>query len=596
MKTKTSSKYSLKQSAIPTLVVDKDIQIWECSDALSHFFEQPTEFTFNDLCDIFGEVSIEFKHKLGKKKYFTETVQLISKTGQERWIKVNAYPIFDKEGFFQLSFDDVTEERIQYSLGQKAKELAKVGSWSVDLINNTIFWSDMTKKIHGVPLDFVPDLEKGIDFYKEGDDRARIIEAVSECIESGKSFDVELIIITATGKEKWIRSIGAAERVNGKTVGFKGVFQDIDEKKRSRLEYETISNRLRVGIESANVGVWDYDIVNNELFWDDKMYDLYGVDKNDFNGVYEAWERSVHPDDKELAATEVELAIQGKKEFNTEFRVIKNDGSIEYIHAEAKVFNDKNGVAYRLIGANTNVTRMKRKDERLRQLLNITEKQNQRLLEFTKIVSHNLRSNSSNISMLSGMLNQDLPIEDQKKFIQMIQTSSEQLDEIIVQLNEIAKIQATDKSEIIEIPIRATINKVLESLNGLILESDAKIKIAIDEKLRVKGIKPYLTSVFINLLTNSLKYRDLDKRLELEINSKVLKNQTVISFKDNGIGIDLKKHRSKLFGMYKTFHNHKDSKGIGLFITKNHMEAMDGKIEAESTVGKGTTFNLYFKN
>ena len=180
--------------------------------------------------------------------------------------------------------------------------------------------------------------------------------------------------------------------------------------------------------------------------------------------------------------------------------------------------------------------------------------------------------------------------------IEMVQTSAERLDETIVQLNEIVKIQATDSREINEINVKQIFNKVLESINGLVLESSAKITLKVDDSLKVNAVKPYLTSVFMNLLTNSIKYRKPNKKLKIEIKAKVLPNQTVISFIDNGIGIDLNKNGSKVFGMYKTFHNNKDAKGIGLFITKNHMEAMDGKIQVESKLNEGSIFHLYFSN
>ncbi len=581
---------------MPLALIKADGQVVDASKALFFFFECAKDEQIDNIALVVGALSSNFKKNLKKQKQFTETIEVVSRKGNLRWIRAMIYPYSKKEGLFQVSFDDVTTSKIQYDLALQAKKIAKVGSWTVDLVNNKVFWSNETKVIHGLPADFVPDLERGINFYKEGESRERIIGAVSECIESGNPFDLELIIITAKGKEKWVRSIGAAERINGKTISLSGVFQDIDKAKRQRLKYEVLNDRLRAAVNSANVGVWDYNIINNTLFWDDKMYDLYGVKKSDFKGVYDAWERTIHPEDKEYAANEVALAIKGEKEFNTEFRIIKQDGSIAFIHAEAKVFYNKQGKPHRLIGANTDITRVKRKDERLRKLLNVTEKQNQRLLDFTNIVSHNLRSNSSNISMLAGMLNSGLPAIERKKFIEMIQVSSEQLDETIVQLNEIVKIRTNYKVEIQQIPIKLIIDKVIESVNGLVLESDAQIKVEFNNQLKVNGVKPYLTSIFLNLMTNSLKYRDHKRELQIDITAKVLQNQTIISFSDNGLGIDLNRHGQKIFGMYKTFHNNKDAKGVGLFITKNHMEAMNGKIEVESKINEGTTFHLYFMN
>ena len=592
---KTIPSLSLKNSPIPIAIMQVGGQIVATSDALFSFFEYSSNQTITDITDLFGEVSEAFNQGIRTNEEFSEDIKVLSNTGELRWLKANVYPLSKKEKLFHISFYDFSQ-KIEYDLAQQANNIAKVGSWTVDLVNNEVHWSSETRAIHELPAEYMPDLEKGINFYKEGESRECIIEAISECIASGKPFDLELIIITGKSNEKWVRAMGSAEQVNGKVLSLSGVFQDIDQAKRQRLNYEVLSDRLRVAINSANVGVWDFDLINKNLFWDEKMYDLYGISKSDFKGVYEAWESTIHPEDKERAGNEVDLAIKGEKKFDTEFRIVKKDGEIAFIHAEAEVFCNKEGKPYRLIGANTDVTRSKRRDQRLTQLLNVTEEQNQRLLDFTNIVSHNLRSNSSNISMLSGMLDADLPLEKQKQFIEMIRTSAERLDETIVQLNDVVKIQATSKYDMDRMPLRPMIDKVIESINGLVLETSPLLDIDIDDSIKVLGFKPFLNSVFLNLFTNAIKYREPSRQLKIEIRAKVLNDNTIISFTDNGIGINLEKNRSKIFGIYKTFHSNKDAKGVGLFITKNHMEAMGGKIEVQSTLGAGTTFNLCFNN
>ena len=592
---KTIPSLSLKNSPIPIAIMQVGGQIVATSDALFSFFEYSSNQTITDITDLFGEVSEAFNQGIRTNEEFSEDIKVLSNTGELRWLKTNVYPLSKKEKLFHISFYDFSQ-KIEYDLAQQANNIAKVGSWTVDLVNNEVHWSSETRAIHELPAEYMPDLEKGINFYKEGESRECIIEAISECIASGKPFDLELIIITGKSNEKWVRAMGSAEQVNGKVLSLSGVFQDIDQAKRQRLNYEVLSDRLRVAINSANVGVWDFDLINKNLFWDEKMYDLYGISKSDFKGVYEAWESTIHPEDKERAGNEVDLAIKGEKKFDTEFRIVKKDGEIAFIHAEAEVFCNKEGKPYRLIGANTDVTRSKRRDQRLTQLLNVTEEQNQRLLDFTNIVSHNLRSNSSNISMLSGMLDADLPLEKQKQFIEMIRTSAERLDETIVQLNDVVKIQATSKYDMDRMPLRPMIDKVIESINGLVLETSPLLDIDIDDSIKVLGFKPFLNSVFLNLFTNAIKYREPSRQLKIEIRAKVLNDNTIISFTDNGIGINLEKNRSKIFGIYKTFHSNKDAKGVGLFITKNHMEAMGGKIEVQSTLGAGTTFNLCFNN
>jgi signal transduction histidine kinase len=108
--------------------------------------------------------------------------------------------------------------------------------------------------------------------------------------------------------------------------------------------------------------------------------------------------------------------------------------------------------------------------------------------------------------------------------------------------------------------------------------------------------KSYLDSILLNLLTNCIKYKSENKKLEISVSSYQDENYTTMLFKDNGIGIDLERNRDKVFGLYQRFHDYPDSKGMGLYLVKSQVEAMGGTISIESEVDKGTTFTLTFKN
>lgn len=98
----------------------------------------------------------------------------------------------------------------------------------------------------------------------------------------------------------------------------------------------------------------------------------------------------------------------------------------------------------------------------------------------------------------------------------------------------------------------------------------------------------------MNFITNGIKYKHPERKFKLSLNLSKDESYSILTIKDNGLGIDLKKYGNKLFGMYKTFHSHENARGMGLYITKNQIEAMGGKIEVESKVGVGTTFKIFF--
>ncbi|MBS9461350.1 PAS domain-containing protein [Flagellimonas sp. 389] len=593
-------KLSITQLPFPIISLDQNLEVKECSSVLRTLFDfdrvnhQPIS-----LQEIIGKLPKSFLKIRSSKEFnrtsLTENVEVISKKGELKWYKLSLHPDEYRLCYY-LYFDDITKEKIALDISLQAEKTARIGSWEVDLINHKVFWSEMTREIHEESKNYVPNLETGISFYKEGKHRDRIVKVVSESIENGTPYDEELILVTAKGNEKWVRAIGKTEMVNGKACRMFGVFQDIDKAKRESIKYQELADRMRVAVASSNIGIWDYNLLEDRLLWDDNMYKLYGISKEDFSSEFSAWENTVHPEDKERALQEVEISVKEGKEFNTQFRIKTQQGTIRHIHGRGKVFRDKDGTPVRMVGANMDVTRIKKTDDRLRQLLNITENQNKSLLNFAHIVSHNLRSNSSNLSMLTGMLLEKTDPESHDKFLEMIKISSERLDETLVELNEIVKIQSDAGKDLQWVKVNPALQNALESINALIEEVDPEITIEFPENLEIYAVKPYLTSIFLNLLTNSIRYRRPGQKLKIKIKAKVLSTQTVISFEDNGKGIDLDKHKDKLFGMYKTFHGNKDAKGVGLFISKNQMDAMKAIIEVKSKVNEGTTFNLCFSN
>jgi signal transduction histidine kinase len=106
--------------------------------------------------------------------------------------------------------------------------------------------------------------------------------------------------------------------------------------------------------------------------------------------------------------------------------------------------------------------------------------------------------------------------------------------------------------------------------------------------------KTYLESILLNLLSNAIKYRSPKRPLKVHFKTEVINEIVVLKVSDNGLGIDMNKYGDKLFGLRKTFHEHKDAKGVGLFLTKSQVEAMGGKIWVESAVDKGTTILIQF--
>ena len=597
-----TNKFTIRQSPFSVAVLDSHGNILNYSNRFAEDMNTREDLTGKNYFELvphaphaFTKINVDF---FEHRTTVTEVSRFIPLDGKPQWYewKLGYWTKEDDEfGGLVINYEDVTESHRDKELITRAMDVARIGGWEVDLVNNTIYWSKVTKEIHEVPQDFVPDLEKGINFYKEGHDREMITAMVSEAIATGKPWDTELRIITAKGNVRWVHAKGEAELINGKGVRLFGTFQDIDSRKRMELQNKVTNDRLAIATKAAQIGIWDFDIVKNHLVWSDEMYPLYGIHKDDFEGVYDAWESTVHPEDKELAAEEVQMAIRGEKDLNFEFRIIWSDGSIRYIRGMGEIQRDEDGNALKMIGANWDNTEVRQSENRLKNLLSITTEQNDSLMNFAHIVSHNLRSHSSNLSMLTSFLDSEKEEQERERLIKMLLEASESLEETVAHLNEVVQVKTEAADKIKDINLGDTLEAVKKNLVLMLEEEGATCKLEVSKNIKIKAIPAYLDSIFLNLFTNAIKYRSRDRELMINVKASIHGDEVLVSFQDNGKGIDLNRHGSKIFGMYKTFHKHKDSKGIGLFITKNQIEAMQGRIKVESAVDEGTIFHLTFK-
>lgn len=599
----TQTKTFISDAPMPIAAMDKNLCFIEYSNEWSQEFNK-VEIDlaginiFDWATDTSEEVKKALEFCLKGNSFAMEEQKFNGAEGAIQWLKwkINPWRMKDSSvGGLIIVVEDISEGKRQKEMLKKVESVASIGGWEMDLIGNNLYWTDSTKEIHELPITYVPSLEEGINFYKEGDHRDKITDMVATGIARGKSWDTELIIITAKGREVWVRAKGEAEVVNGQCIRLFGTFQDIDKEKRVELEYNKITERLAIATNAANIGIWEYDFSKSGHYWSDQMYALYGVGKAEYKGDYGDWLKMIHPDDRKSCHKGIEAAYYGGKEFSGEFRIVWPNGEHRYLKVDSILERDENGIAKRIIGTNWDITALKNAEKQLRDLLEVTEGQNENLTNFAHIVSHNLRSHSSNLSMLTGFLMDENEKADHENILAMIKDASDSLSETVHHLNEVVQIKKDATNKLTEVDLRNSIENVRKNISALTKENKVQFEITVPEGQMVKAVPAYMDSILLNLVTNSIKYRNPDTNPEIEISARTSEDKVVLSVTDNGLGIDLDRHGNKIFGMYKTFHRHKEAKGIGLFITKNQIEAMNGKIEVESTVGVGTTFNLYFE-
>lgn len=241
---------------------------------------------------------------------------------------------------------------------------------------------------------------------------------------------------------------------------------------------------------------------------------------------------------------------------------------------------------------NLDKQKLEEKNEELVTLNQALENQTNQLQEFAYISSHNLRSPAGNIRALLDFYHNDPTKENFKIVLEKLDVVSEDLLDTINDLADVVKIKNEISQDITKISLSKLIAKTEHSLSQQINDTLAVIEIDLNGIEHIEASKTYMESIILNLTSNALKYSQKNVPPQIRISASQDETSLILKVEDNGLGIDMNLHGSKLFGLRKTFHKNKDSRGVGLFITKAQVEAMQGTIYANSEPDKGTTFYI----
>lgn len=249
------------------------------------------------------------------------------------------------------------------------------------------------------------------------------------------------------------------------------------------------------------------------------------------------------------------------------------------------------------ISIQRDITEEKLKEKEREQLIKELTLNNSDLKQFSYITSHNLRAPLSNLTGLLNLL-EDIDIQDKelKEIISGFERSTQQLNDTVNDLVNVIIIKDKPSIEREPIVIREVFENILNQLNFMITNLNPVIEIDVEKVTTLQVNKSYFESILLNLTTNALRYHEPSRQLKITFTARNQGKETQLCFKDNGLGIDLKRHKEKVFGLYQRFHDNPDSKGLGLYLVKSQVESMGGSIGIESEVGIGTTFTITFKN
>ncbi len=344
--------------------------------------------------------------------------------------------------------------------------------------------------------------------------------------------------------------------------------------------------------------IWDWNLLTNEVFLGEGFEELYGyaLKNNKGNIAIGDWGKYIHPDDKEAVKKGLFDAIKSSAiHWEDAYRFFRADSSIAKVFNRASIFRHADGKAYRMIGALQDITERKKTEQEKELIIKELMKSNADLKQFSYITSHNLRAPLSNIQSILNIIDYSTLDKANEEMLKMLDTSGKQLTKTIEDLTKILVIKNNANAQIRTISLTDAFIKLNNIFSSALDEAGAKVFTNFRDP-DIDFNETYFESILINLFSNAIKYRSPDRGLVIQTSTENDSNgNTIFRFSDNGSGIDVNRHKDKLFGLYQRFHDTIEGQGLGLYIIKSQIEALNGTIEIESELDKGTTFIITFK-
>lgn len=462
------------------------------------------------------------------------------------------------------------------------------GIWEYNINTKEVKWSPGFYALLGYEPDEIPP---SYDFFYESllyyDDKPVFLKSINRHFQDAPE-TVQVRLLTKQSGYRWFES--TAKRWDDKSQPkITGSITDIHEHRILKLDANRNDFLFKETIKIAKIGGWEIDVKSMTLTLTRAAYDIYELQETVKLTIEEAIS-FFDPEYRPVIAQALADTIKYSRPFDLEllFKTARNNRI--WLRAKGIAVIDDYGKCVTVRSVFQNIDYIKKKELEVQNAVNLMSDQNKRLQNFAYIVSHNLRSHTGNLQFMVNLFDQTQVDDDRKEIFTHIKSISNSLSTTIEHLSEIVKIQAEIGKERKRLEFQETLDNVVSALESNIKATGATIESDFSKAPEVFYIPAYLESIFQNLVTNAIKYRHPQRKPVIKCYSARINNHVYLYFEDNGIGIDLTKYGDMVFGMYKTFHQNADAKGIGLFITRNQIEALGGTINIESTVNEGTKF------
>lgn len=601
------------------------------------FKEQPNT-THQDLIDTIHPEDKPTRDKAVADSYVKGSLvyeaRIIWTDGSLHWVRIYGKVQYDEGKKLQRMYGLVTDITRQKIAVEKLKiseerlrmaiESTHLGTWDYNPLTGELNWSEECRKIYAAPVGIAIDFKKFSE-HIHPEDKESVEAAILKSMEPEGigSYDIRYRILRFDDfSVRWIRAQGTvffnkemeAER-------FMGTVLDITDEKQREIDLRTNAERIETILESLPQMAWTATPNGEVSYFSQSWCDYTGQTLEEALG--NGWGKALHPDYIELTWEIWSNSLKTGNQYEMEYKIRRGvDGQYRWMWGKGIPLRNSEGAIYQWVGTVTDIHELKTLEERLIEAAGELEATNEELTasneelaesntqlsktnadldNFIYTASHDLKAPMSNIEGLLYSLRDCLQSEkeqideDADYHLQLMENSINRFKSTLLDLTEISKVQKVQEEDVVELDISEILEDVKLSIADQISSSGTTIYTDFSKSNTIQFSKKNLKSIVYNLLSNAIKYKDSKRKSEIYISTEKMGGYTLLSIKDNGLGISLD-NQGKMFSMFKRFHNHVEGTGIGLYIVKRMIDNAGGKIEVESQVEVGTTFKVYFLN
>lgn len=474
-----------------------------------------------------------------------------------------------------------------------AQKIARLGYFEFDAVTKTFFCSDQFYEILEIDKS-VQSWDELITYKKNihNQDKSNVIAEISNSIFKEDDFNLEFRYFVNGEREKVILANGGVEtsKLDNSKV-FKVTLQDITETRMAKVALQALESKFKSIFDNSIDGVVLSNHSGELLSANPAACKMLGYTQQEMASLV----RTDLLDVDSMAVKEMIYKQNTLGEFVGELDFKHKKGHYVPVEISSISMKDANGKNY-VSTIVRDITDKRKIEENQRLLTDELLKNNQDLQQFSFITSHNLRAPVANLLSLLSLYNKENHADEfNQVLLDKFEQATQQLNNTLNDLVNVLVIKSNNNIEKESISFTKVFTEVRKNVDNLLHERKGKIHAdftAVDEILYNKI---HIDSIFLNMITNAIRYSSPDRIPDIKIVSHKMDGWVMVSFADNGLGMDLKRYGDRLFGLYQRFHCNKEGKGLGLYMTKSQITAMGGKIEVESVPEKGTTFKIFFK-